>query len=86
MVIGRVVGTVVSTIKHESMRGGKLMIVQPLMADGISADGDPLVAIDGIGSGPGETVMMTSDGRCARDLLKAMATPVRWTIVGIQDP
>ena len=85
MQLALVIGSAISTVKHQSMVGAKLMVVQPLMADEQSSDGDPLLAVDGVGCGPGETVMITSDGRHARELLSADATPVRWTIVGIRD-
>ena len=85
MLAGKVVGTTVSTIKHESMDGAKLLVVQPLMADGKTADGYPLVAIDTIGAGTGESVMITSDGAGTRAMLNADATPVRWSVIGIED-
>jgi len=85
MQLGKVVGTATSTIKHPSMNGQKLLIIQPTMADGNSADGDPVLAVDGVGAGRGETVMITSDGRGARELLKSEITPVRWTVIGIKD-
>lgn len=85
MQLGLVIGSVTATLKHESVRGWKLMIVQPQMADGRTPDGDPLLAVDGVGAGVGEVVMITSDGRGARQLMRTDATPVRWTIVGIQD-
>lgn len=84
MQMARVVGTATATIKHESMRSTKMMIVQPELIDG-TPDGDPLIAIDGVGAGRGERVMITSDGRYARELLKHKVTPVRWTIIGIED-
>ncbi len=86
MLLGQVIGTAVSTVKHASIQGQKLLVVQPLMADGKSPDGEPQIAVDGVGAGKGEQVMMTSDGRNARELLRADATPVRWTIIGIEDP
>jgi ethanolamine utilization protein EutN len=85
MLLGRVVGTATSTVKHKSMEGQKLLVVQPLMADGQAPDGDPLVAIDSVGAGAGETVMLTSDGRFAREWLRIEATPARWTVIGIED-
>ncbi len=85
MLIGTVVGTAISTVKHASMERQKLLIVQPELADGQTADGDPVVAIDSVGAGIGERVLVTSDGRFARDILKAAATPVRWTVIGIRD-
>ena len=85
MQLGIVVGTATSTIKHPSMNGQKLLVIQLTLADGQSADGDPVLAVDGVGAGRGETVMITSDGRGARELLKSEATPVRWTVIGIKD-
>lgn len=85
MQVGRVIGTAIATIKHSSMQRTKLMVVQPLLADGKTPDGDPVLAVDAVGAGRSETVMITSDGRYAREFLKAEATPVRWTIIAIQD-
>lgn len=68
------------------MQGSKLLVVQPMMADGKTADGYPLVAIDTIGAGKGERVMITSDGAGTRKMLNADATPVRWSVIGIEDP
>jgi ethanolamine utilization protein EutN len=85
MQLGRVIGTATATMKHASMHGTKLLVVQPQMADGRTPDGDPVLAVDGVGAGRGETVMITSDGRHARELLRTEATPVRWTIIGICD-
>jgi ethanolamine utilization protein EutN len=85
MLLGRVVGTATATLKHKSMEGQKLLVIQPLMADGQTPDGDPLVAIDSVGAGVGETVMLTSDGRFAREWLRIDATPARWTVIGIED-
>lgn len=85
MQTAKIVGTATATLKHKSMEGAKLMLVQPQMADGKSPDGDPFLAVDGVGAGKGETVIITSDGRYSRELLQAEATPVRWTIIGICD-
>ena len=82
MQIGRVIGSAEATIKHPSMQGRKLLIVQPSLTDE-TPDGDPILAVDCIGAGIGDAVMMTSDG--ARRLLNVDVTPVRWTIIGIQD-
>lgn len=66
------------------MERQRLLVVQPQLIGG-KADGDPLVAIDMIGAGVGESVLLTSDGREARDYLGVEATPVRWTTIGIAD-
>lgn len=85
MQVAKVIGTAVSTVKHHSMNACKLLIVQPLMADQTSPDGYPLVAIDTIGAGIAERVMITSDGAGTRKMLNADATPVRWSVIGIED-
>ena len=85
MQLARVLGTAVSTVKHDSLEGRKMLLVAPLMADQTSIDGDPLLAIDGVGAGRDETVIITSDGRGAAELLGRNDSPVRWTIAGIKD-
>ena len=85
MLAGRVIGTATSTVKHPSMEGWKLLVVQPLAADGRSPDGDPILAVDSLGAGRGETVIVSSDGRGTRELLQSDNTPVRWSVLGIRD-
>ena len=85
MQLGRVIGTAVATQKHPSMDGHKLLVIQPQKADGRTPDGDPQVAVDGVGAGVGQDVMITSDGRGAREIVGAENTPVRWTVIGIRD-
>jgi len=85
MLAGRVMGTATSTVKHASMAGWKLLVVQPLAPDGRSPDGDPVLAVDRLGAGRGEIVIVSSDGRGTRDLLQSDNTPVRWSILGIRD-
>lgn len=85
MQIGLVLGTATATVKHPSMEGWKLLLVQPYQADGHTPDGDPVLAVDGLGAGRGETVILSSDGRGTRELLKSETTPVRWSVIGIQD-
>lgn len=85
MVSGLVVGTATSTVRHPSLQGWKLLVVQPLQADGRSPDGEPVLAIDRLGAGAGETVVITSDGKGTRELIGSMTTPVRWSTIGIPD-
>jgi ethanolamine utilization protein EutN len=84
MQIGRVVGHAVSTVKHPSLKGWKLLVVQLLSADG-QADGEPLLAIDSLGAGLGSRVILTNDGASARALVKARNSPVRWMVLGMCD-
>jgi ethanolamine utilization protein EutN len=82
---GLVIGNATSTVKHPSMRGAKLLIVQPFLNDGVTPDADPQLCIDVVGAGIGETVLITSDGKYTREFLKSDNTPVRWSVIGIQD-
>ncbi len=85
MQLGKVIGTATSTVKHRSMEGWKLLIVQPYQVDGQTPDGDPQLAVDTLGAGKGELVLLSSDGRGTRDLLGDDTTPVRWSAIGIKD-
>ena len=85
MQVGTVVGTATSTVKHASMEGWKLLVVQPMLVDQRSPDGDPVLAIDTLGAGTGQEVMLTSDGAATRELLGVEVTPVRWSVAGIKD-
>jgi ethanolamine utilization protein EutN len=80
----RVVGTAVSTTKHPSMKGWKLLVVQPLGIHG-QADGDPALVIDQVGAGIGDTVLISSDGKGARQMVGDPKSPVRWFVMGICD-
>jgi ethanolamine utilization protein EutN len=85
MQVGKVIGTATATVKHRSMEGWKLLVVQPYMVDGITPDGDPQLAVDSLGAGKGETVILSSDGKGTRELLGDDTTPVRWSVMGIAD-
>lgn len=85
MQLGTVIGHATSTIKHRSLAGWKLLVVQPLGA-GRSPDGDCIVAVDRHGAGIGQTVILNSDGIGARELVNDSKSPVRWFVIGIEDP
>jgi ethanolamine utilization protein EutN len=84
MQIGRVVGTLVSTQKHRTLEGAKLLLVQPLSLDD-SPRGAPLLTIDSVGAGVGEKVLVVIEGKAAGDALGRRAAPVDAAIVGIVD-
>jgi ethanolamine utilization protein EutN len=84
MQLGRVVGHAVSTVKHPTLQGWRLLVVQLLTGDG-KADGEPLLAIDSLGAGVADLVILSNDGAGARELVKAKASPVRWMVLGIRD-
>lgn len=85
MQLARIMGHATATVKHESFVGQKLLIAQPLLADGQSADGDPLILIDAVGVGVGELVMISSDGKFVRERLKVEGAPARWSAIGAID-
>ncbi len=85
MYLGRVVGTATATVKHPSMAGARLLLVMALQADGRTVEGDPILVVDKLGAGKGETVMITSDGIGTRELLGDNTSPVRWSVLGIPD-
>lgn len=85
MITAKVIGHATSTVKHPTLEHKTLLIVMPLMADGLRPDGPPLLAVDCMGAGIGETVLLTSDGAAMRDLLAVENSPIRWATMGIVD-
>ena len=83
MQLGRVIGTVVCTMKTPSLAGQKLLIVQPLDRLG-HEKGRPLVALDSVGAGAGETIYWCRGREAAFPFLPA-EVPTEATIVGIVD-
>ena len=83
MQLARVIGTVVATVKNDSLQGRKLMIVQSLNKN-LEEQGKPLVAIDSVGAGVGELVFWCR-GKEASFPFKREDTPTDCTIVGIVD-
>jgi len=83
MQLARVIGTVVATVKNESLAGRKLLIVQTLDKN-LESIGKPMVAIDSVGAGVGELVFWCR-GKEASFPFKREDTPTDCTIVGIVD-
>jgi microcompartment protein CcmK/EutM len=84
MQIARVVGTVVATQKHRKFEGAKLLLVQLLNADD-TPRGTTLLAVDGVGAGVHEKVLIVLEGRAAGEALGAKGAPVDAAVVGIID-
>ncbi len=82
MIIGKVIGSVVSTRKNENLVGNKFMIVEPV--EKMAAKNSQLVAIDNIGAGIGEYVLVAT-GSAARIGCEMETAPVDAAIVGIVD-
>jgi ethanolamine utilization protein EutN len=84
MQIAKVIGTVVSTQKNKKFEGAKLMLVQPLNIDD-TPRGNALLAVDGVGAGVDEKVLVVLEGRAAGEALGKKAAPVDAAIIGIID-
>jgi ethanolamine utilization protein EutN len=84
MKLAKVVGTVVSTIKSPIFEGRALLLVDLLEPDGREAGGY-LIALDTVGAGAGETVLILDEGTSARQIIGAASGPLRTVVVGIVD-
>ena len=84
MVIGKVVGTVVTTISHPDYKNRRLLVIQPLGLAGQPDDGD-FLALDSTQAGIGDTVLVNREGSGARQVLGNPNAAVISVIVGIID-
>lgn len=83
MILGRVIGNVVATMKNASLEGQRLLLVQPIDRDGRDT-GKAVVALDSVGAGAGETVYWCRGKEASFPFLPA-EIPTEATIVGIVD-
>lgn len=84
MIIGKVTGTVVTTISHPHYKNRRLLVVQPLVTDGDQADED-FLALDNTNAGTGDTVLVNREGGGARQVMNNPDACVISVIVGIID-
>lgn len=84
MILGKVVGTVVTTISHPHFDHYRLLVVQPLTLPGDEPDGD-FIAIDNTQAGVGDTVLVNREGNGARQALNNPDGCMISVIVGIVD-
>jgi ethanolamine utilization protein EutN len=84
MQLARVVGTVVATQKHAKFGGAKLLLVQPVGLDD-APRGTALLAVDSVGAGVHEKVLVVIEGRAAGEALGRKGAPVDAAIIGIVD-
>jgi ethanolamine utilization protein EutN len=82
--LARVVGTVVSTHKHPKFEGAKLLLVQPITLDD-KPRGVALLAVDAVGAGVNEKVLVVIEGRAAAEAVGRKGAPVDAAIIGIVD-
>ena len=88
MIVARVLGELVATRKHPSHEGGKLLLVEPEPLAGATAHGAPaatLIALDAVGAGAGERVLVVLDGYAAMSALQRPMAPIDAAVIGIVD-
>jgi len=84
MILGKVVGTVVTTLSHPHYKNRRLLVVQPMVMQGEKAEED-FIALDTTHAGIGDTVLVNREGNGARQVLKNPDACVISVIVGIVD-
>lgn len=84
MILGKVTGTVVTTISHRDFKNRRLLVVQPLIFPGETPDGD-FIALDNTHAGIGDTVLVNREGNAARAVLNNPDGCVISVIVGLVD-
>lgn len=82
MLIGLVIGTATSTVKHAALQGWRLAVVQPLGSTG-KPDGDPQISVDPLNAAVGQKVIINSDGKYVREIVKHEKCPARFIVCGI---
>ncbi len=84
MLLGRVCGTIHSTINHPFYDNKRLLLVDRLKKDGMPS-GKYLIAVDTVDAGAGETVLVIDEGNSARQIINDTSAPLRSIIIGIVD-
>ncbi|HEY2324705.1 MAG TPA: EutN/CcmL family microcompartment protein [Thermoanaerobaculia bacterium] len=84
MILGRVIGEIHGTIKHRFYEGRRLLVVEKTAPDG-KPTGDYVIAVDSVGAGADERVIVNDEGNGARQILDSADGPVRSVVVGIID-
>lgn len=84
MLIGRVIGELVSTQKHPSHQGRKALMVQPLNLDGTDR-GDAVIALDAVDAGVGDRVLVVTEGFSAMTSVGRPQSPIDMAVIGVID-
>jgi ethanolamine utilization protein EutN len=77
-------GHATSTVKHPSLNGQRLLVVQMLTPDE-KPDGEPVLVIDHLGASAGGRVIATTDAVQVREMVGARNSPIRWSVMGLVD-
>lgn len=85
MILSRVLGTCVSTVKHPVYTGTTVLVCQPVQSDGRSKLGRSFLAVDSVQAGEGDLVLVSREGNAARQVLGGPEDPFHAVILGIVD-
>lgn len=85
MILSRVLGNVVSSVQHPVYDGTKVLILQPVEADGKTPLGKSFLAVDSVQAGEGDLVLAAREGNAARQVLGTSKDPFHAVILGIVD-
>lgn len=85
MTVCLVVGHAIATVAHPSLRGCKLALCQRLDESGKADGSTPVLAVDTLGAGLHQRVLMTTDGKAAQQMVGDPLSPIRNTIIGLVD-
>jgi len=81
VILARVVGKAVSTVKHRSLGGMRMLVCEPIGA----ASNDPILTLDELGAHAGDVVVLSSDGIYTRQMVRDETSPARWWVMCICD-
>lgn len=85
MILSRVIGNAVSTVKHPCFEGRAVMVLQPVAADGRTPKGRSFLAVDAVQSGVGDLVLAAREGNTARQILGRDEDPFHAVILAVVD-
>jgi microcompartment protein CcmK/EutM len=85
VILCRVVGNSVATVRHPCYVGRSVMVVRPVQPDGHTIAGDEFLAVDAVQAGPGDLILASREGNTARQLLGTDNDPFHAVILGVVD-
>lgn len=85
MILSRVLGSVVSSVQHPAYEGTKVLVLQPVRADGATPIGTAFLAVDSVQAGAGDLVLAAREGNAARQVLGTSADPFHAVVLGVVD-
>ncbi|MBL8240421.1 MAG: EutN/CcmL family microcompartment protein [Bryobacterales bacterium] len=85
MLIARIIGDVTATHKHASHEGQKLLLVQPVELDLATPRGDAVIAVDAVDAGPGDLVLLVTEGYSAMTSVNRPESPIDMAVLGVID-